>query len=77
MSFLRRLYPLLLIVALVLVFTFGIMLLFYILLASFVVSLVLFAVNWVKMRFSQPRQTPKNTKTKAGRIIDTDDYRHL
>lgn len=77
MSLLRRLYPLLLIAALVLLFTFGIMLLFYILLASFVISLVLFIVNWVKMRFFKPRQTASKTKAKAGRIIDTDDYRHL
>jgi predicted membrane protein len=77
MSLLRRLYPLLFIAALVLLFSFGIMLLFYILLASFVISFVLFAVNWVKMRFFQPRQTLKKPQTKTGRIIDTDDYRHL
>lgn len=77
MSFLRRLYPLLFIAALVLVFSFGIMLLFYILLASFVVSLVLFIANWAKTRFFQPHQTASKTKAKAGRIIDTNDYRHL
>ena len=77
MSLLRRLYPLLMLIALVLLFSFGIMLLFYILLASFVVSLVLFAVNWIKMRFFQPAQRRPTTKPKTGRIIDTDDYRHL
>lgn len=77
MSFLRFLYPFLMIAALVLLFSFGLMLVFYLILASFVVSLVLFVVNWVKMRFFQPRPAAPKTKPQAGRIIDTDDYRHL
>lgn len=77
MSVLRFLYPFLMIAALALLFSFGIMLVFYLILASFAISLVLFIVNWVKIRFFKPRATPSKTQTQSGRIIDTDDYRHL
>lgn len=77
MPFLRALTPFLFLAVLLLFFSFGFVLLFYIILASFAVSLVLYVSQMIKQRFFTKNQKKNKTKPKSGRVIDSDEWHHL
>ncbi len=76
-NLLRQLSPFILLAAILLILSFGLVILFYVILASIVVSLVLYVVNWVQNRFlKRPPKQPKKEQ-KQGRVIDSDEWRRL
>lgn len=77
MPFLRALTPFLFLAVLLLFFSFGFVLLFYIILASFAVSLVLYVSQMIKQRFFTKNQKKNKIKPKSGRVIDSDEWHHL
>lgn len=66
-----------LIVGLVLVaLAFGFILLMYLFLFGALIGLTLFVVSWIKNKFFPKKPLP-STKTRRGRIIDSDDWKEL
>lgn len=76
-NLLRQLSPFIVLAVMLLFFSFGLVILFYVILASFVISFVLFAVNWVRNRFFNPTKQASKKEQKQGRVIDSDDWRRL
>lgn len=76
-NLLRQLSPFIVLAAVLIIFSFGIVILFYALLASFIISLVIFAINWLQNRFTNHKPKSTKTKQKQGRVIDSDDWRRL
>jgi len=58
-------------------FVFGIMLLAYLFLFGAIVGTILFLFNWVLNKIRTPVKLPAKKKSSQGRIIDSDDWKHL
>lgn len=73
---LSRILPLLFLVFVILLFIFGIMLFSYLFLIGIALAAILYVVRWIKSHFV--KEPPANgDKPKAGRIIDSDDWKEL
>lgn len=77
-KFLNQLVPYIFLGVAVVAFAFGIMLLAYLFLFGAFVGLVLFVITWIKQKFFSPKPPASlQSKTKSGRVIDSDDWRKL
>ena len=62
----------------VIAFAFGIMLLAYLFLFGAIIGTFLYFVSWIRSKFRRPMpDTLHKRKENQGRIIDTDDWKHL
>lgn len=73
---LNKIMPFFLIGIAIVAFSFGLMLLAYLLIFGAIVGSVLYLINWVHSKFFAPKVIAKRTKP-SGRVIDTDDWKKL
>jgi hypothetical protein len=74
----KQLMPFVIVGVVIVIFAFGIMLLAYLLLFGAIVGTILFAFNWIRDKLRKPPVIPtRNKQTRSGRVIDTDDWKHL
>lgn len=71
-----KLVPFFLIGIAIVAFSFGIVLLIYLLFLGAIVGLVLFLINFIKEKFFPQKRNTSPTK-KPGRTIDSDDWKKL
>jgi len=72
---LRRITPFIILGISLVALTFGLILLFYLFLFGATVGIILYIINWIKIKYSSRTKTP--AKTRSGRTIDSDDWRVL
>lgn len=72
---LRALVPFILLGVAIVAFAFSVFILAYLFLVGAIVGLVLFIIYWIRETFFAPKQSV--SKSKTGRIIDTNDWRKL
>jgi hypothetical protein len=75
MTFLNRITPFLLAGIMIAVLAFGLVILAYLFLIGTLIGSALFAMSWVRARFTAPK--PIIQKKPSGRVIDTDEWRKL
>ncbi len=76
-SLFAKLIPFLLIGIALVAFAFGIVLLAYLFFLGAVVGLVLFVFTWIREKFFRKKTNTPQTRKKAGRTIDSDDWKKL
>ncbi len=73
---LNSVLPFILIGIAIVAFAFGIMLLAYLFFFGAIIGFILFIFHWLKQKFFPPKAVSHPEK-KAGRIIDSDEWRKL
>lgn len=74
-KFIKQLAPFFLLGIAIVAFSFGILLLFYLLLFGALVGLVLFSISWLRNKFFPSKKT--TLKKNTGRVIDSNDWHKL